>query len=204
MAHTRRGPGSAAPGDRGDALYFVASGRLEVVPPAVEQDSPADEQAHTAILLPGDAISEMRTLTDSHGAVAVRCIAAARLVKLAKDRLERYLAARPDVAEELRRVLTPRFYRAEMIEALQNMFGDLTVDSLADIEQCLTWRRVARGDALLRPGKASNALFVVVSGRLQIWLRTTRREKGPLTRSPRANRWAKRTSSPMKHRRRPW
>lgn len=155
-------------GERGDALYFVASGRLEVVPASVEQDSPADEQAHTAILLPGDAISEMRTFTDIHGGVAVRCIATARLVKLAKDRLDGYLAARPDVAEELRRVLTPRFYRAEMIEVLQNMFGDLTEDSLADIERCLTWRRIARGDALLRPGKASNALFVVVSGRLQI------------------------------------
>ena len=155
-------------GERGDALYFVASGRLEVIHASGEQDRTADDDARALrAILPGDAISEMRTLTDNHGAVAVRCVKAARLVKLAKDGFDRYLATRPDVTEKLRKVFTPRFYRTEMVEVLQNMFGDLTEDTLADIEQRLTWRQVAREDALFRRGESSDGLFVVVSGRLQ-------------------------------------
>ena len=155
-------------GERGDALYFVASGRLEVIHASGEQDRAADENARAlSAILPGDAISEMRTLTDSHGAVAVRCVKAARLVRLAKDRFDRYLAARPDVTEKLRKVFTPRFYRKEMVEVLQGMFGELTEDTLADIEQRLAWRQVAREDALFRRGEPSDGLFVVVSGRLQ-------------------------------------
>ena len=46
------------------------------------------------------------------------------------------------------------------------MFGDLTEDLLADIEQGLTWRHIARDDALVRQGEPSTGLFVVVSGRV--------------------------------------
>ena len=155
-------------GEHGDALYFVASGRLAVIHASRERDRAADDNARAlSAILPGDAISEMRTLTDSHGAVAVRCVKAARLVRLAKDRFDRYLAARPDVTEKLRKVFTPRFYRKEMVEVLQGMFGELTEDTLADIEQRLAWRQVAREDALFRRGEPSDGLFVVVSGRLQ-------------------------------------
>ena len=60
----------------------------------------------------------------------------------------------------------PRFYHHELLRVLQSMFGDLTEDLLADIEQGLTWRHIARDDALVRQGEPSTGLFVVVSGRV--------------------------------------
>ena len=50
-------------GERGDALYFVASGRLEVVQSSERADA-ADARGPAAIIA-GDVIGEMRTLTGS-------------------------------------------------------------------------------------------------------------------------------------------
>ena len=152
-------------GERGDALYFVASGRLEVVQSSERADA-ADARGPAAIIA-GDVIGEMRTLTGSRESAAVRGVAASRLVRLEKGRLDRYLATRPHVAEKLRNVFLPMFYRNEIVLVLRTLFGDLTEDMLADIERWLTWRHVARGEALFRRGESSDGLFVVVSGRLQ-------------------------------------
>ena len=157
-------------GERGDALYFVASGRLEVVQSPDEGDkgeeAGGDPQGPAAIIA-GDVIGEMRTLTGSRESAAVRGVAAARLVRLEKGRLDRYLSTRPQVAENLRNVFLPMFYRNEIVRVLRILFGDLTEDMLADIERWLTWRHVARGEALFRRGEPSDGLFVVVSGRLR-------------------------------------
>ena len=157
-------------GERGDALYFVASGRLEVVQPLAEEnggvEAAGDAQGPAAVIA-GDVIGEMRTLTGSRESAAVRGVAASHLVRLEKGRLDRYLSTHPRVAENLRNVFLPMFYRNEIVRVLRVLFGDLSEDMLADIERLLTWRHVARGEALFRRGDLSDGLFVVVSGRLE-------------------------------------
>ena len=155
-------------GERGDALYFVASGRLEILQAARERGRATDDDAQVlTTLAAGDALGEMRALTGSQGLAAVRGVTASRLVRLAKDRLDWYLATHPDVAENLHAVFAPRFYRNEMLQVLLNMFGNLTDEVLADIEHRLTWRHVAREEALFRQGESTDELFVLISGRLQ-------------------------------------
>ena len=155
-------------GNRGDALYFVASGRLEITHASGEQDAAVGGDAQVlAVIIAGDVISEMRALTGSEDLAMVRGVTAARLVRLAKAGFDRYLSTRPDVSEKLGNVFTPRFYHDEMIRVLHDMFGSLTEDVEADLEPRLTWRHVARDDALFRQGEPSGGLFVVVSGRLR-------------------------------------
>ena len=155
-------------GERGDALYFVASGRLEAVQPSEAPGGAAgsDTQGPAAIIA-GDVIGEMRTLTGSQCSAEVRAVAATRLVRLEKGRLDRHLSTRPHVAERLRNVFMPLFYRNEIVQVLRNLFGELTENILSDIERWLTWRHVARGEALFRRGEPSDGLFVVISGRLR-------------------------------------
>ena len=153
-------------GSQGEALYFVASGRLEVVQPSKKVDGAAGNDAPgPAAIIAGDVIAEMST--GSQSSVEMRGVTAARVVKLEKTRLERYLATHPHVANRLQNIFIPLFYRNKIVQVLRSMFGDLTEDMLADIEQRLTWRYVARGDALFQQGELSAGLFVVVSGRLQ-------------------------------------
>ena len=154
-------------GQHGDALYFVASGRLEILQATREQGSATDGDAEVlTTLAAGDAVGEMGALTGRQGSAAIRCIFPARLVRLAKERLDRYLAANPDANEKLQAIFAPRFHRLELAQVLGNMFGDLSDDILADIEQRLTWRHVRREKTLIGKGEVSDRLFVLVSGRL--------------------------------------
>ena len=115
----------------------------------------AGDAQGTAAIIAGDVIGEMRTLTGSRESAAVRGVAASRLVRLEKGRLDRYLSTHPQVAENLRNVFLPMFYRNEIVQVLRVLFGDLSEDTLADIERSLTWRHVARGEALFRRGESS-------------------------------------------------
>ena len=153
-------------GTGGGALYFVASGRLEIVQASTNQDSADDHPRVLATIVPGDVVSEMRSPTGDEGAAAARAVDEARLVKLAKEGFDHYLATHPDVSRKLRSIFSPRFYHNELLRVLQQMFGGLTEELLADIEQRLTWRHIARDDALVRQGEPSSGLFVVVSGRV--------------------------------------
>lgn len=155
-------------GSRGDALYFVASGRLEITHASGEQGTTAGVDPHVlAVIIAGDVISEMRTLTGGKDQAAIRGVTTARLIRLAKEGFDRYLATHPDASEKLGKIFAPRFYHNEMVRVLRNMFGKLTEDILADIEQRLAWRHVAREETLFRQSESSDGLFVVVSGRLR-------------------------------------
>lgn len=155
-------------GNRGDALYFIASGRLEIVNASGERDSAADDDHQVlAVIIAGHVISEMQTLTGSSDVAAARCATAARIVRLAKEGFDLYLITNPDVGAKLENIFAPRFNYNDMIRVLRNMFGDLTEEVQADIEQRLTWRHVPRETALFRQGKSSGSQFVVISGRLR-------------------------------------
>ena len=92
--------GLSLDGSRGDALYFVASGRLEITHASAEQGAAAGDDVQVlAVIIAGDVISEMRALTGSKELAAVRGVTAARLVRLAKEGFDRYLATHPDVSE---------------------------------------------------------------------------------------------------------
>ena len=153
-------------GTGGGALYFVASGRLEIVQASTDPARADDGPRVLATIVPGDVVSEMRSPTGDESAAAARAVDEARLVKLAKEGFDHYLATHPDVSRKLRSIFSPRFYHNELLRVLQQMFGDLTEDLLADIEQRLAWRHIARDDALVQQGEPSKGLFVVVSGRV--------------------------------------
>ena len=64
-------------GNRGDALYFVASGRLEITHASGEQDAAVGGDAQVlAVIIAGDVISEMRALTGSEDLAMVRGVTA--------------------------------------------------------------------------------------------------------------------------------
>lgn len=155
-------------GSGGDALYFVASGRLEITHALARLDAATGGEAEVlAVVVAGDVISELRALTGSDDLAALRGVTAARLVRLSKDGFDQYLATHPEISDKLGNIFAPRFYHDEITRVLRDMFGGLTEDVQADIESRLAWRHVARGNILLDRGEMSGGLFVLVSGRLQ-------------------------------------
>ena len=154
-------------GSRGDALHFVASGRLEIVqPPEETRGAAGNDPQGLAAVVAGDVIGEMRALRTTESTI-IRAVADTHLVKLDKGRLDRYLTTRADVGGKLGNVFIPLFFRNEIIQILHDIFGRLTEELLSDVERSLTWKRVARGDVLFHRGETSDGLFIVVSGRLR-------------------------------------
>ena len=155
-------------GDHGNALYFVAEGHLEIAIVAEQASSPGRKTQAVARITAGDVGGEMQTLTGSRQLATVTALTSARLVRLAKEGFDHYLATHPDVTTKLKSIFTPRFYRRQMLLVLNDMFGKMTPGMLVDIENRMTWRHVSREGTLFRQGESSDRLFVVVSGRLHI------------------------------------
>ncbi len=56
----------------------------------------------------------------------------------------------------------------QFLGAASRLFGSLSAEALATIEPLAQWISLVRGDALFRQGDASDGLYVVVSGRVQV------------------------------------
>jgi CPA1 family monovalent cation:H+ antiporter len=95
-------------GERGDSMYFIASGAVEV---------DRDGQQHR--LGRGDFFGELALLTGQRRTADVTAIAYCRLLELSGRDFRRFLKAHPDVRAEIRRVADARLRRrtGETIEA---------------------------------------------------------------------------------------
>lgn len=152
-----------------DVLYFVASGRVEIVDatgesePAVAPDAPA-----LTSVVAGDVIGDMRTLmgTRDLAVAALRAVTPTRLVRLIKDQFDDYVAKHPEAGAKLRHAFAPRFYHRELVSVLGDMFGTLSEALLNEVEPRLTWRHLARGEILFRQDDRSDQFFFVIAGRL--------------------------------------
>lgn len=89
-------------GDRGDALFVVRAGRLEVV----VGDAGGDEDGRVVrVLGRGVALGELALLTDSPRSASVRAARDSDLIAIAREDFDRLLKAEPEVALALTRTL---------------------------------------------------------------------------------------------------
>ncbi|MCY4400909.1 MAG: cyclic nucleotide-binding and patatin-like phospholipase domain-containing protein [Gemmatimonadetes bacterium] len=157
-------------GAHGDALYFVAEGQLEIPQATADGDGQTRDSAPPVVarVTTGDVVGELQAPTDDTRPTTARAITPTRLVRLPRQGLDHYLANHPGVAGQLTDILTPRLYRRQMLTVLRGMFGEVTPDLLADIEQRVTWHHIPREGILFWQGESSDRVFVVISGRLQV------------------------------------
>lgn len=92
-------------GDRGDSLYFVKSGSVEIV-----KKGP-DEHAGTVRLArrgPGEIIGEMAVIEEKPRFATAMCIEPSKLAILSRDDFMKLLASRPDLALQILKILIER------------------------------------------------------------------------------------------------
>jgi CRP-like cAMP-binding protein len=85
-------------GDPADALYVVASGKVEVLKAGTE-----DEDA-IAVLGPGHAFGEMALLSGGPRTATIRAVENANLLEIAKDDFERLVASDRQLADAVSRI----------------------------------------------------------------------------------------------------
>jgi CRP-like cAMP-binding protein len=167
-------------GERGDALYVVIDGALEVT----------QLETGGGVRLLGEArkgehLGELALLENSVRTATAKALEPTRVLSVTRESYEACLEAHPHTSSTLsrlaeyrrawsttRRVRPPR---AQVVQALEGFFADLPRERLDDVAAEVEWVTVPRGARLFRAGEAGDAVYLVVSGRVQI---VTERDDG--------------------------
>ncbi len=160
-------------GDAGDCMYLIVSGRVQVV-----NIDPAHEEKVLAELGPGQSIGELALWTGDLRSSTVRTTSIARVAKLTREDLNYFAKNHPEAVEAIDRFVGIRLRKNRLSVALHvsKLFGDLGAATLRDLEAELELVWIEGGTTLFRQGEAGDALYLVVSGSLQVLLETAGEE----------------------------
>lgn len=150
-------------GDPGDSMYIVESGLLEV--------RMRGEDGRMMILDRLDAnapVGEMALLTGQPRTADVVAVVDSRLVRLPKPAFDRIASRQPAIASGFALAITPRLQRLKLAGILFRLFGDIDPNTLHSVQEKVTWRRLADGEALFRQGDTGYSMFIIVNGRMQM------------------------------------
>ncbi|HET6921700.1 MAG TPA: cyclic nucleotide-binding domain-containing protein, partial [Anaeromyxobacteraceae bacterium] len=151
-------------GGAGQSFYVVASGRFRV-----EKREESGERVVLAHLGEGAFFGEMALLSGEPRAASVVAEGEGELLELRADVLEALCREHPHVADSL-----GRFYRRRLLAnamATSPLFRPFDRTERAAIMERFRSRPVAARETVIREGKPSDGLYVVLSGTLEVWKR---------------------------------
>ncbi len=154
-------------GEAGDSFYVVASGRFRV-----EKRDDSGERVVLSHLGEGAFFGEMALLSGEPRAASVLAEGDGELLELRADVLTALCRDHPQVADSLE-----RFYRRRLLAnamATSPLFRPFGRDERRAIMERFRSREVAPREVLIREGKPSDGLYVILSGTMDVWKR-----KGP-------------------------
>jgi CRP-like cAMP-binding protein len=160
-------------GEQGDELFVVIDGALEVT-----QLEPGGGVRLLGEVRKGEHLGERALLENTVRTATASALEPTRVLSITRAALAATLEAHPDTASTLsrlaeyrrawsttRRVRPPR---AQVVDALRGFFPELPTERLDDVAGEVEWVTIPRGARLFRQGEAGDALYLVVSGRLQV------------------------------------
>ncbi|HEU4382469.1 MAG TPA: cyclic nucleotide-binding domain-containing protein [Anaeromyxobacteraceae bacterium] len=167
LRRTTDGEAVVEQGEPGQSFYVVASGRFRV-----EKREESGERVVLARLGEGTFFGEMALLSGAPRAASVISEGEGELLELRADVLAALCREHPHLADSVK-----RFYRQRLLAnamAISPLFRPFGRDERAAIMERFRSREVAPRQVLIREGKPSDGLYVVLSGALDVWKR-----KGP-------------------------
>lgn len=148
-------------GTRGDAFYVICAGAVRVV----RVDGEARREL--AKLDEGAFFGEMALLSDAPRSASVEAVDEdTQLLEIGAGILKDLSAKHPSVATALK-----KFCRQRMLSNLMQsaaLFRPFSRSDRRDLVQRFRAREVPRGEALIKEGQASDGLYVVLSGEVDV------------------------------------
>lgn len=179
LVHVPAGTTLLQQGAPGDGLYWLVEGRLAVT----RQHEGA--VVHVGEIARGEPVGEMALLRESPRKADVRALRDCELVRLSDAGFRRLVELQPGAVDRFTRLMEARErpvasrpYRpsaAELVSFLHAtaLFGSLTPAELEAFEDELQWLSIPSGDVLMRRGERGDCLYLVVSGRLRVFVERT-------------------------------
>ena len=150
-------------GDDSDTVYFVESGRLDVV-----HGSPAGDVI-VGSLGPGEVVGEITAVVGGRRTATVR--AGAEPVSLRALTAEQYgdwLQGQPEEAQRIAAQARRRIDRTRVARVLTAMIGPGHEAIIDDVNERVEWIDLEAGQQLFAQGEVADAAYIVVSGRIRL------------------------------------
>jgi serine/threonine protein kinase len=142
--HYKRGDVVYRPGDNGDKMYFINSGKVDIL----------TKEGHlVSILRHGDFFGEGSLLEDRIRNTFARCATPVNLIAVSKEDFNKYLAS-----SSIKRSLKLRWKARALAQA----------KNLIRLQTNVTKRTVYMGDVVYNEGDVGDSMFVVDDGTLDV------------------------------------
>ena len=163
-----------APGDPGDAMYFIEAGQIEIV--SIDSDG---AQRVLARLIPGDYFGEMALLTGSSRTVAARAAGHTSLWALYRSDFDALLIKLPVLMTALSRALRERLSQAAETTLPAHLrvlalAGGLSRVELAALNGKLQAQTFRRGEIICTEGHFGDTMYFIASGQVELIVGTPR------------------------------
>jgi len=152
-----------AAGDSSDAVYFVVSGKLEVI----HQTSAGELVVGT--LGPTDVVGEITAVIGGNRTATVRAGDEPTILReLSADEYGQWLADQPEEAQRIAELARDRIDHTRVARVLTELIGPGHRHVIDDVNAMLDWKRLNAGERLFSQGDIADAAYIVVTGRLQL------------------------------------
>jgi CRP-like cAMP-binding protein len=176
LRHAPAGEVIFAPGDPGDAMYFVESGQIELT------NEDEERQETLARLIPGDFFGEMALLTGKSRSVTAQAVVNTNLWALYRTDFDTLLVRHPVLTVSLSNTLRERLSQAEGSFVTSHLhkiavLGGLSRVQLEDLEERLQPQTYQSGEIIYFEGRTGDTMYFIESGQVE---RTVSGPRGPV------------------------
>ncbi|MBN2361649.1 MAG: cyclic nucleotide-binding domain-containing protein [Deltaproteobacteria bacterium] len=155
--------------DDGDSLYAIGRGRVVVYcsPPPGEERLGDDGRVYLSSLAEGDFFGEFGFLTGQPRSATVETISEVWLLELDRATSDRLISLTPEIAGSLLQFYKERV--AELLMAKSPAFAMLEPHQRKVLLARATLERKRDGDAIVSEGEASQGLYFIKAGEVEVW-----------------------------------
>lgn len=148
-------------GDRGDSIYFVAEGEVEVVSSAAD-----GRETIVSTLREGNVFGEFGFFSNAKRSGGVRAAGKASVLELTKQDLDEIISRHKRVESVLF-----DFYKERVVDrlmALSTIFSPMDAPGRRDILNRLTLVRFLKGAKVMRQGETGDTMHLIKEGRASV------------------------------------
>ena len=156
-------------GEAGDCLYIVQRGRLNIV-----SQNAAGEEVILSNTTVGGTVGEIALLTGARRTASVYATEAIQLLRLSKGRFDELNQQHAEIAAQISQNIIQKQYRVllDMTLRVSNLLKDIDKAVLQDLLELLEINLLRSTETLVREGEESDALYIVINGRLRVTVTT--------------------------------
>ena len=157
------------PGEPGDKIYVVLSGKL------LRTLKEGDHEGTSVEIGPGSVLGGVALMAGGKHMAELRALESCRLAAISRDALRGLRESAPETWQQVSELVLDYMRRQELALHLHRLLGPLGRiggELLERFRAEISWRSLDSGETLFHQGDPADSIYVVMNGRLQVVLTT--------------------------------